>query len=84
MTKKVKCRYGIEYKVTAYGERGAQYRLFDLLGHCCCWVWHNHKCKEPRNEKLKDCGTVCKLWNSKKAPFCEKKGKKNENQVQSS
>ena len=76
MTKKVKCRYGVEYKVTANGSRGAQARLFDLLGRCCCWVCHNHECKKPRNEKLwPDCGRVCELWVSDKVPFCEAKRK---------
>ncbi len=73
MTKNVKCRYGVEYKLTANGSSGACKRLFDLMTHCCCFVCHNHDCKEPRDEKIENCGNVCELFNSKKAPFCERR-----------
>lgn len=78
MKKKVTCRYGVTYEVKAYGTRGEQERLFNLLEECCCWVCHNHNCKKPRNEKLEGCENVCELWSSDKVPFCKTgwKGKK--------
>ena len=73
MTKTVKCRYGVEYELTANGSHGACKRLFDLMTHCCCFVCHNHDCKEPRDEKIENCDKDCELFNSEKAPFCERK-----------
>lgn len=61
-TKEVTCRYGVTYKATFSGSPGAVARTFDLMTRCCCWVCHNHDCKEPRNEKLNDCANVCELW----------------------
>lgn len=61
-TKKVTCRYGVTYKATFSGSPGAVERTFDLMTRCCCWVCHNHDCKEPRNEKLNDCANVCELF----------------------
>lgn len=70
MKHKIKCRYGVTYIVDAKGECGAQARLVELLSRCCCWVCHNHDCKEPRNEALDDCRFPCELYTKK--PWCGK------------
>lgn len=51
----VTCRYGVTYKYEAQGSKGQLFRLKTLLENCCCWVCHNHDCKEPRNEQIPDC-----------------------------
>ena len=70
MKTKVTCRYGVEYEVEFFGTRGACLRSVDLMKRCCCWVCHNRRCNEPRNEVLKDCNQVCELWT--KQHYCEK------------
>ena len=68
---KVKCRYGIEYEISFLSqyEKGACVRTVNMLNQCCCFVCHNHSCKEPRDEKI-DCHDECKYyWKSKP---CEK------------
>ena len=74
MTETVKCRYGVEYELTANGSPGACKRLFDLMTHCCCFVCHNHDCKEPRDEKIDNCNNICDLFGFAKLP-CEEKNK---------
>ncbi len=69
-TQTVTCRYGISYDITFEGSKGAILRSCDLMSKCCCWVCHNHDCKNPRNEKLDNCKDVCEIW-FKKHP-CEK------------
>ena len=64
------CRYGITYITEWKGSYGAIWRGWDLMRRCCCWVCHNHDCKEPRNEIIKDCGYSCELWSKKH--YCEK------------
>ena len=66
---RVKCRYGVEYTVTANGSNGAQLRLVALLSSCCCWVCHNRDCQNPMNEILPNCGEVCELYT--KTPYCK-------------
>jgi len=68
---KITCRYGVEYKIMAYGEKGAQARLEELLSRCCCWVCHNRDCEHPRNEIVHDCKEVCSLYT--KTPYCRNK-----------
>jgi len=65
----ITCRYGISYEVEFKGSIGAIERSFDSLTRCCCWVCHNHDCKEPRNEILENCGHICELWTKKH--YCE-------------
>ena len=67
-TKEVTCRYGVSYKVTFSGSTGAVARSFELMTKCCCWVCHNHDCKEPRNEEVDDCYNVCTFWFKDVAP----------------
>lgn len=67
--RKVTCRYGITYEVEFEGSIGAIERSFDSLTRCCCWVCHNHDCKEPRNEIIENCGHICELWIKKH--YCE-------------
>lgn len=65
----VTCRYGITYDVEFIGTKAEITRGCQLMEKCCCWVCHNHKCKEPKNEILKDCDKVCDIWTNK--PYCE-------------
>ena len=69
---KVTCRYGIEYEVE-YSSRytnGECMRGVNMLKECCCFVCHNHDCKEPRDEKI-DCKDECRLFFKNKP--CETK-----------
>lgn len=68
-TKPVTCRYGVTYIATFNGSKGAIERGFDLMTRCCCWVCTNIDCKDPRNEKLENCGKVCELYT--KVPYCQ-------------
>lgn len=68
-TRNVTCRYGVSYPVMFKGDKGAVERGFDLMSRCCCWICHNLKCENPRNEKLPDCNLVCELWTKKH--YCE-------------
>ena len=70
MKHRVKCRYGVEYELEAASRGGPVRRLLDLLTSCCCFVCHNRGGTEPRDEKIENCGNVCELFNSEKAPFC--------------
>lgn len=67
----VTCRYGVEYIQEFCGTRAAIERSFALMARCCCWVCHNHECKEPHNEVIPDCGNACELWT--KTPYCVQK-----------
>lgn len=69
MKRKIKCRYGVEYEVEFSGSKGACARSLKLMECCCCWVCHNHDCKEPRNEIIEVCGEVCTLLT--KIPYCK-------------
>lgn len=62
----VTCRYGITYNVELHGSAGAKQRTADMLGKCCCWVCHNHNCKEPRNERV-SCAMECFMYGAKSA-----------------
>ena len=73
MEKEVKCRYGVTYKIDVKGSYGEKERFYDMMSHCCCWVCHNHECKEPRNEILLDCKKECDLFTDK--PYCEREKK---------
>lgn len=64
------CRYGITWIGDWTGSFGELWRAWDLMRRCCCWVCHNHDCKEPRNEIIKNCGNSCELWS--KIHYCEK------------
>ena len=64
------CRYGITWIGDWTGSFGELWRAWDLMGRCCCWVCHNHDCKEPRNEIIENCGNSCELWS--KIHYCEK------------
>ena len=64
------CRYGVTYTTEWKGSYGAIWRGWDLMRRCCCWVCHNHNCKEPRNEIIKNCGHICEIWAKKH--YCEK------------
>lgn len=76
VTRKVKCRYGVEYEVTFEDtQMGAIERGFNLMNHCCCWVCHNKECKEPRNEPINGCEEVCEIWGARNPWWC-KKGEK--------
>ena len=77
-TKEVTCRYGVTYPATFTGSPGAVARTFDLMTRCCCWVCHNHDCKPPitRNEKLDNCGEVCKIFGVN-STYCGKERKNN-------
>lgn len=67
------CRYGVTYECCWRGSYGEIWRAWDLMRRCCCWVCHNHDCKEPKNEIIKDCNHNCDLWT--KVPYCENKNK---------
>ena len=75
-TRKIKCRYGVEYTHTFEGSRGANARTFQLMEKCCCWVCHNRECKNPKNEILDDCHYVCELWAETGKHYCGKKQEK--------
>ena len=64
----VTCRYGITYNVELHGSEGAKQRTVDMLSKCCCFVCHNHDCKEPRNERV-SCQFQCYLYGAKN-PWC--------------
>ena len=68
------CRYGVTYTTEWKGSYGAIWRAWDLMQRCCCWVCHNHNCKEPRNEIIKNCGNSCELWSH--THYCENKNVK--------
>ena len=65
------CRYGVKWTDEWTGTYGELWRAWDLMKRCCCWVCHNHDCKEPRNEVIKDCGNSCELWS--RTHYCENK-----------
>lgn len=65
----VTCRYGVPYEVEFEGTKSAIARSFDLMTRCCCWVCHNHNCKEPHNEIIENCYEVCEIWSKKH--YCE-------------
>ena len=69
-TQEVTCRYGITYKTTFEGSKGAIWRSFDHCTRCCCWTCFNYDCKEPRNEILPGCCNVCEIWSGGKH-YCE-------------
>lgn len=71
MIKTITCRYGVKYTVKTMGNRGAQRKLWDLLGRCCCWVCHNRHCEEPKDEILPDCKEICTAFYTK-TPYCKK------------
>ena len=66
----ITCRYGIQYEVELHGSQGAKARTVDMLNKCCCFVCHNHDCKEPRDEKIPNCGHVCSFYTDK--PYCKR------------
>lgn len=66
----VTCRYGITYNVELHGSEGAKLRTLDMLKECCCFVCHNHDCKEPRDEQLLSCKKECQFYTDK--PYCKK------------
>ena len=68
------CRYGVTYTTEWKGSYGSIWRGWDLMQRCCCWVCHNHNCKEPRNEVIKNCGNACELWSH--THYCENKNVK--------
>lgn len=68
----VTCRYGVTYSVELHGSEGAKWRTVDMLKKCCCFVCHNHDCKEPQDERI-PCNFECKIYGAK-TPWCEKKG----------
>lgn len=72
-SKKIKCRYGVEYSPVFTGSKGANARTFDLMTRCCCWICHNHNCKNPKNEILDDCHYVCELLVGTGKHYCGKK-----------
>lgn len=74
------CRYGITYTTKWNGYYGTIWRSWNLMRRCCCWVCHNHDCKEPRNEIIKNCGNSCELWS--KIHYCEKKENKSEKDIE--
>ena len=63
------CRYGVTYTTEWKGSYGAIWRGWDLMQRCCCWVCHNHNCKEPRNEVIENCDNACELWSH--THYCE-------------
>lgn len=63
------CRYGITYNVELHGSEGAKWRTIDMLGKCCCFVCHNHDCKEPRDERI-PCSMWCQIYGAK-THWCE-------------
>lgn len=68
-TKSITCRYGVTYIAAFKGSPGETERGFDLMSRCCCWVCTNLECKTPHNEKLDNCGQICKLYT--KTPYCQ-------------
>ena len=68
------CRYGVTYTTEWKGSYGAIWRCWNLMQRCCCWVCHNHNCKEPKNEVIKNCGNSCELWSH--THYCENKNVK--------
>jgi len=72
-TANITCRYGVKYTETAYGSAGAIGRLFEMLSRCCCYVCHNHDCKQPRERKLRNCEHDCEIYT--REPYCQRKKK---------
>ena len=66
----VTCIYGVNYVVEMHGSEGAKQRTLDMLKKCCCFVCHNHDCKEPRDERIATCKNECLMWT--KTPYCIK------------
>lgn len=68
---KVKCRYGVEYRVVSTGNDKKNAQLKRELGRCCCYVCENDDCDDIKEDSVKEkCSErLCEYYTNR--PYCE-------------